>query len=274
VKRSKEYLNLRNKMTNSKTIIFIHGLHENAHSWTNWKPFFENLGYLCYTPNYPYHEGKAVELRQNPNTLLANVRMRDVVSHYTEFIDSLADKTPPILIGHSMGGLIVQKLIQAQKGSLGVCITSASPRGVLSFKWSFIKSNIGTINPLKGNSLFCGSRDWFHYAICNTLTRQESDAIYENAVIPESRNIPRSSRGIDGKIDFKIPHAPLLFVSAEKDHIIPISLNIKNVKSYKDKNSITEFKEFKGRSHSICVQSGWEEVAQFIEDWILKNING
>jgi pimeloyl-ACP methyl ester carboxylesterase len=257
-------------MTKSKTIVFIHGLHENGDSWKSWKLFFEKLGYVCYTPNYPFHDGVPSELRQKPNRNLAKIRMSDVVEHYSKFIESL-ENVMPILIGHSMGGLIVQKLIEAEKGSSGVCITSASPKGVLSFKWSFIKSNLGVINPFKGNSIYCGTKEWFHYAICNTLTRQESDEIYEKAVVPESRNIPRSSRFHDGVIDFNKPHKPLLFISAEKDHIIPISLNIKNVAAYKDQQSITDFKEFKGRSHSLCVQKGWEEVAQFIENWLIKN---
>lgn len=153
---------------------------------------------------------------------------------------------------------------------MGICITSASPPGVLSLQWSFIKSNIGVINPLKGNSIYCGTKEWFHYAICNTLTRMQSDQIYEKAIVPESRNIPRSSRFSDGKIDFTKPHKPLLFVSAEKDHIIPISLTRKNVKAYTDRESVTDFKEFKGRSHCICVQDDWEEVAGFIEAWIRK----
>ncbi|HEU4496133.1 MAG TPA: alpha/beta hydrolase [Flavobacterium sp.] len=260
-------------MTNLKTIVFIHGLHENAHSWSSWKLFFEELGYVCHTPDYPYHEGAPTQLRQNPNRLLSKITLDDVVQHYTKFIDKLEGGLP-ILIGHSMGGLIVQKLIQNQKGSLGVCITSAPPRGIFSFKWSFIKSNLGTVNPLKGNSLFCGTKDWYHYAICNTLTREQSDAIYEEAVVPESRNIPRSSRWKDGKIDFLKPHKPLLFISAEKDHIIPISLNVKNFNAYKDQNSIKDYKEFKGRSHSLCASDGWQEVAQFIEKWLLKNTGG
>ena len=254
-------------MSNPKTIVFVHGLHENADSWIEWKRYFENSGYLCHAPDYPYHDGIPSSLRQHPSAHLGNIRMRDVVKHYADFIDQLEDKCP-ILIGHSMGGLIVQKLIQEQKGSLGICISSASPKGVLTFKWSFVKSNIGVINPFKGNSLYCATRDWFHYAICNTLTRRESDEIYEKAVVPESRNIPRSSRLNDGKIDFTKSHKPLLFISAEKDHIIPVGLNKKNVAAYKDKSSITAFKEFKGRSHSICIQSGWQEVASYIEEWI------
>jgi len=257
-------------MINSKEIIFIHGLHENAHTWKEWKLFFENLGYKCHAQDYPYHQGAPSVLRQNSNQQLRKIRLNDVVNHYANYIESLNNNSP-ILVGHSMGGLIVQKLIQMGKGSLGVCITSASPKGVLSLKWSFIRSNIEVINPFKGNSLFCGTREWFHYAICNTLTREQSDKIYETAVVPESRNIPRSSRLTDGKIDFNRPHRPLLFVSAERDNIIPVSLTIKNVKAYKDKTSIIDFKEFKERSHSICFQHGWQEVAQFIHEWVIKN---
>ncbi len=254
-------------MANSTTIVFIHGLHENGHCWNEWLLFFEELGYVCHSPHYPYHEGIPAELRQNPAKSLAKLRLNDVVEHYAAFIARQCIGLP-ILIGHSMGGLVVQKLLQAGKGAAGICITSASPKGVLSLKWSFIRSNIGVINPLRGNSIYCAGKEWFHYAICNTLTRQQSDEIYEKAVVPESRNIPRSSRFSDGYIDFSKPHKPLLFVSAENDHIIPISLNRKNVKAYKDSESRTDFIAFKDRSHSICVQSGWQEVAGYIATWI------
>lgn len=254
---------------NAKTIVFVHGLHENAGSWKEWKLFFENLGYTCYAPDYPYHDGIPALLRKTPYKDLANINLKDVVEHYSQFIAELGE--PPVLIGHSMGGLVVQKLIQAQKGSSGICVASASPKGIWSFKWSFIKSNFGVVNPLKGNNLYCGTREWFHYAICNTLTRQQSDEIYETALVPESRNIPRSSRLKDGYIDFNRPHKPLLFISAEHDHIIPVSLNIKNVKAYKDRDSVIDIKVFKGRSHIICVQDGWQEVAGYVADWISKN---
>lgn len=254
-------------MNKLKIILFIHGLHENAHCWAQWELYFQKLGYNCYTIDYPYHKGTAEELRNKPNKSLSTIRLKDVTQHYANYIDRLKINRP-ILIGHSMGGLIVQKLIQEKKGSLGICITSAPPKGIFSFKWSFIKSNLGIVNPLRGNSLYCGTKRWFHYAICNTLTREESDEIYHRAVIPESRNIPRSSRFNDGEIDFNSPHSPLLFIGAEKDNIVPKKLNIKNSKAYKHKESIIEYKEFKGKSHSICVQNGWEQVAEYIENWI------
>ncbi len=250
-----------------KTLVFIHGLHENARSWSAWEAYFEQRGYVCHAPNYPYHDSLPADLRANPDRRLSTIRLNDVVAHYAAFLDALADKQP-VLVGHSMGGLVVQKLIQARKGAAGVCLASASPKGVVSFAWSYLKANLVTVNPLRGDSLYLGSKAWFHYAIANTLSRAQSDAMYEEAVVPESRNIPRSSQDADGRIDFRQSHNPLLFVSAEHDHIIPLSLNVKNFKAYRDPNSRRDFKEFKGHSHSLCVQPGWEEIAEFVRGWV------
>jgi pimeloyl-ACP methyl ester carboxylesterase len=253
-----------------KEIVFVHGLHENANSWLTWITYFENAGYKCYAPSYPYHEGVPADLRKNPVEQLRNLGLSDVVAHYKRFIS--IQSLNPILIGHSMGGLVVQKLLQENIGRMAVCITSAAPKGIWSFKWSHIRSNLGTVNPLMGNSLFCGSKNWFHYAICNTLTREVSDEMYEKAVVPESRKIARTSRLKDGFIDFSKPHRPLLFIGAEQDHIIPISLNRKNFSAYKDTAGKKTFKEFKGRSHSICVQDNWQEVAAYTQNWIAENL--
>lgn len=251
-------------------IIFIHGLSENAHSWGHWVTYFEKLGYNCHAPNYPYHDGEPAELRQYTNPALGKIKFADVVERYKKYITE-HNLQSAILIGHSMGGLIVQKLMEAQLGSKGVCITSAPPQGIFTTKWSFIKANLPTINPFKGSSLFLGSKAWFHYGIANALSQAESDIAYDKVMVPESRNIPRSSTGKQGAINFKQPHKPLLFIGAELDHIVPIVLNRKNHKAYKDPNSICDFKEFKGRCHYICAQQGWEEVAQYVADWVGKH---
>ena len=167
-----------------------------------------------------------------------------------------------------MGGLAVQKLISMNKGFAGVSIDPAPPKGLNSFKWSFLKANLPTINPLKGNSVFLPGLEWFHYAFCNTMTIEQTQKAYNDYVVPESRNIARSSIRDDGKIDFKKPHNPLLIIAGEKDNIVPSSLNKKNYMAYKDKNSRTDFHEFGGRSHYICGQLQWEEVAGFVALWL------
>ena len=68
-------------------------------------------------------------------------------------------------------------------------------------------------------------------------------------------------------IDFKKPHAPILFVGGASDNIFPPDLTKTIAKKYKDPNSRVDIKIFKGKSHFICGQSGWEEVADFILNW-------
>lgn len=256
--------------TKTNSIVFIHGLFMNPDSWGPWISYFENAGYSCYAPAYAYHEGRPADLRAHINPGLGKLDFGQVIEKLTAFIDSLHEK--PVLIGHSMGGLAVQKLIEMNKGAAGICIDPAPPAGIFSFKWSFLKANLPTINPLKGNSPCLPSVKWFHYAFCNTMTLEQTAREYEKFVVPESRNIPRSSTGKAGKIDFKKPHNPLLIIAGEKDHIIPSSLNKKNFDAYKDKSSRTDFKEFAGRTHYICGQQNWEEVAGYITNWI-KSLN-
>jgi len=253
-------------METSKTIVFIHGLFQNPESWMEWKKYFELKGYTCYTPAYPFHEGRPSELRKNIDPKLGTLTFGQVVNGLANFINTLPEK--PILVGHSMGGLAVQKLIGMNVGVAGICIDSAPPIGIFSLKWSFLKANLPTINPLKGNSVCVPSVEWFHYAFCNTMTMEQTQIEYDNFVVPESRNIPRSGTMKDGKIDFKKPHNPLLFIAGEKDHIIPSSLNKQNYNAYKDKNSKIDFKEFADRTHYICGQKNWEEVAEYVYRWV------
>ncbi len=251
----------------SKTIVFIHGMFQNPASWESWEKYFGARGYQCYAPAYPFHEGNPEDLRKNISQELGTLTLGRVVSSLTQFINGLPEK--PILVGHSMGGLAVQKLLEMDKGCAAIAIDPAPPKGITSFRWSFLKANFPTINPLRGNSPCLPSVEWFHYAFCNTMTMEDTQTEYNKFVVPESRNVPRSSTKNDGTIDFKRPHRPLLIIAGEKDHIIPASLNKKNYEAYTDKNSKTDFKEFSGRTHYICGQTGWQEVAQYVDDWII-----
>lgn len=256
-------------MSKSKTIVFTHGLFVNPKSWENWKTYFESNGYTCYNPANPHHEGNPSDLRENISTNLSNVGFEDVVMNVANFIDTLTEK--PIVIGHSLGGLTVMKLIELGKAAAGISIDGAAPKNILP-PFQTVKTMFPVINFLKGNSVFQTNKEWFHQAFCNTLTKAESNKVFEEIAVPESRNIPRHTLYKSfAKIDFTKPHQPLLFIGGEKDNIIPPALTKKIATSYKDNNSITNYKIFERRSHYICGQDGWQDVADYTLDW-LKNI--
>ncbi len=258
------------KQINSKTIVFIHGLFMNDKTWDQWKVFFEQAGYTCHAPAHPKHQGEPANLRKFPPKGLAEVEFQDWITNLEKFIDGLPEK--PILIGHSFGGLTAQKLVASGRAEAAILISSAPPKGTITFKPSFFKANNKVISPLKGKTIFNPEEDqykkWFHFAIANTLTREESDRYFERYAVPESRQTPRASLKKVTKIDTKKPHVPLLFLGGIEDVIVPNVLVRKTIKKYTDPQSIVDSKFFEAKDHFICGSPGWEEVAQYSLDWL------
>jgi len=252
----------------TKHIVFIHGLFVNPKSWIQWKAFFESKGFTCHTPANPYHSGEPSELREHFNPLLGKVTLEEEVNNIIGVIDNLPEK--PILIGHSLGGLVVQKLLSLDKAIAGVCIDGVPPKGIFTLKWSFWESNFPVLNYFKGDTVFEPNKEWFHYAFAHLMKREESDLVFDELVVPESRNVPRGTLGDYAAVDFNKPHHPLLFIAGEMDHIVPAALNLENFHAYTDPSSIKEYVEFQGRTHYICGMTGWEEVADFTLNWIEK----
>ena len=239
---------------------------QNAKSWNKWVNYFTSKGYNCIAESWPLHEGEPKDLRDNVPANLGDLRLQEVIDKYAEIID--AKDANVILIGHSVGGLIVQSLVNSGRGSAGVCINSVAPNKMLSLDWGFFRNSVAIANPLKGDEPFFMTADEFYENFCNTLTLEESDAFYEQTAVHDSRNILRDCMMETGEIDFKKTNKPLLFIGAEKDEIIPPELNEKNAKAYKD--GLAEFVQYPDRGHFICGQPGWEEIAGYTEQWLSK----
>ena len=149
----------------------------------------------------------------------------------------------------------------------GVAIDSAPPMGVLTTRWSFLKSNWPHITPfVSQQNPIQMSFPRFQYTFVNGMPLSEQRLVYDRYVVPESRRVPRDS--LLAKIDFKQPHPPLLLIAGSADHLIPASLNRTNYERYKSSSSKIAFKEFAGRTHFIVGQKGWEEVAEYIIEWL------
>ncbi len=252
----------------TKTIVLIHGMFMTPLCWEKWIPYYEAKGYRVIAPAWPGREQPVEALRKNhPDSALAKLNLGDVVDHMMRVFKSLDEK--PVIIGHSMGGLVVQLLLQRDLALAGVAIDPAPPAGVFTTAWSFVKSNFPAINPFMLSQPVEMSFKHFQYAFVNTLSEAEQSAAYDRYVVPESRGVPTSSLGAAGKVDFKKAHPPLLITAGEKDHIIPTSLNRSNYKKYQG-SSVTDFKEFEGRDHFIIGEKGWEEVADYSLAWLEK----
>jgi len=253
----------------SKTIILIHGMFMTPLCWEKWIPYYEAKGYRIFAPAWPGRDKSVEELNAaHPDPELAKLKLNHTVDHMAAFIKGLDEK--PAVIGHSMGGLVVQLLLQRDVALVaGIAIDPAPPAGVFTTKWSFVKSNFPAINPFLLNQPVQMTFEHFQYAFVNTLPVDEQRAAYDRYVVPESRGVPTSSLGAAGKVDFSRPRRPLLITAGEKDHIIPAPLNRSNYNKYKGP-SVTDFKQFAGRDHFLIGSRGWQEIADYCLEWLGK----
>lgn len=249
-------------MSDHPPILFVHGMFMNSSSWSGWREFFAARGHATHAPQWPYRDGEPEALRAEPSKELPSLRLEDIVGLYRRAIAEMPE--PPILIGHSMGGLVVQILLQEGGVRAGVAIDSVPPAGVSTAKWSFLRSNLPVI--LKRRRPFVPSKSWFRYAFAHTLDEAELERVWRTYAVPESGQVARDSTSDLAKIDPTADRPPLLMVAGELDHIIPVSLVRDNHAFYQ--GPPTEYREFAGRTHWICGQEGWQEVAQSVSAWL------
>ncbi|HZY42081.1 MAG TPA: alpha/beta hydrolase [Anaerolineae bacterium] len=261
-------------MTN-KIIVFVHGAWVTPLCWNNFKGYFESRGYECVAPAWPYKDRSIDELRRNPYPAFGRLGLIEIVDHYDKIIRALA--APPILIGHSYGGLFVQMLLDRGLGAAGVAIDSAPPKGVLPFYPSVIKANFGVLSTPGGwRKVVRMSFAQFQYAFVNALPEADQRAAYDQYVVPETGRVFFQSAfsmfNNATTVNFKNSRrAPLLLIAGGADHITPPAMNRVNFAKYKNSGAVTDYKEFAGRCHWIIAQPGWEEVASYSEDWLKRH---
>ncbi|NVO31836.1 alpha/beta hydrolase [Hymenobacter lapidiphilus] len=251
------------------TIVFITGAVVTSACWNNWKTFFEGEGYTCYAPAWPHKEAPAAELRrQHPHSPIAQNGLADVLQVYTDFIAQLPAK--PIVIGHSFGGLIVQLLLQQNAVVAGVAIESAPPLGVVVANWSLFRSALpmlGLFSSLK--TTFLPTFAQWQYAIANGLPLADQQKYYDQLAAPESKKLVRGALSLGARVDFRRPHAPLLFLAGGADRIMPAALNRANHRRYRHAASVTDYHELPGRCHAMLGQATWRADAGWVRDWLM-----
>ena len=252
----------------SREVMFIHGMFVTPNSWGQWRPMFEKAGYKVSAPAWPLHDVPMARTKDAAHRLaIGQLGLEQVLNHYREILKTKTVK--PVLIGHSMGGLIAQKLLQEGLAHSAVAIDSVAPNGMLFVSWSFLKSQWPVLNPFKdGATPVVLTREEFAYALANQQSDEMISASFASQIIPESRKVAKDTLTDAGVIDLTKPRGPLLMIAGEKDHIIPAAMNYKNFELYRNTPGYTEFRMFEGRDHWGIAGAGWEELAAATLAWI------
>jgi pimeloyl-ACP methyl ester carboxylesterase len=257
-------------MKPASSIVFITGTFLSNNCWDEWRSYFETKGYKCFGPPWPNKDATPEELRnRSTDDAIALNTITSLSEHFAAIVNSLPEK--PILIGHSLGGIVVQLLLQRQLGVAGVVIHSYPPQGALRFRLSFLKVIWQTM------MLFSTSRQTYmmpflkwKYIMANGMDSELQKQLFYKYAIPESKRIMRDLFTCRTKIDFKKIDTPVLFLAGSEDKLIRATINYNNYKKYESNESVTDYKNFKGRNHLFFEHPKWKEEADFILYWLLQ----
>lgn len=258
------------------TVVLIHGLWMTALSWERWTAHYQERGYRVIARSWPGLDGDIEELRRDPSAI-AGLGITEIVDHYEAIIRGL--DRPPIIMGHSFGGLMTQILLDRGLGAAGVAIASAPVKGVLLLPFSTLKSSFHILrNPLNNHRATALTEEQFHYAFTNLLSEAESKQVFDRYAVPGPDHLlfqaglanfnPHAATTVDFHNDTR---APLLLIAGDKDHISPTSVVKANFNLYRKSKAVTDYQEFTNRSHYILGQDGWQEVADAALDWAVRN---
>ncbi len=247
------------------TIVMIHGMMTGAWCWDKYKEFFETRGYRCIVPVLRYHD---MDPPGKPDSRLGATSLLDYVRDLEREIGQMAE--PPVLLGHSMGGLLAQILGSQGLARALVLLAPAAPAGILPVSNSVVKSFFVMLSQMKcWRGSFRISFQAAVYAMLHRLPASEQKDVYSRMVYESGRaalemafwfmDPCRASR-----VDVQKIKCPVLVIAGKDDKIIPASVIKKVACKYKQ---VVTYEEF-DHTHWIIGEPGWEIIAGYVDKWL------
>ena len=257
------------------TIVLVHGFWVTPRSWEHWIERYEGKGFRVFAPAYPGFEVEVEALNADP-TPIERVTVPAIMGRLEAVVGEL--ESPPIIIGHSAGGVFTQILLDHGFGAAGVAINSAPTEGVKRIPLSQVRASFPVLkNPANRHKAVGLTFEQWSYTFTNGLPEEEGRRLYERYHVPASGEVFWGSALANihpGKDETWVNYdneerAPLLFISGSHDHLMPPSIQRSNAKHWND-SVITEVKEFEG-PHLLPASPGWEKVADYALEWALEH---
>jgi len=247
-----------NPKTKDNDILFVHGMWAGSWMWENYMHYFSSQGYDCY----------ALNLRGRPGSIPVYDRGKISINDYVSDVKTVVDTlTNPIIIGHSMGGLLTQKVAELSNPAAVVLIGPAPPAGILMIGgWIHLAMGIFySIDIMMGHSIL-PNLFFIRHLLMNNIPENLQDEIYEK-LIPESSRAAHEILFPGVSVDAYQISCPMLVIASQHDLATPMSTIHRIVDKY-----TCDLKTYSKYGHLIIAESGWETPAQDIAEWLDTNI--
>jgi pimeloyl-ACP methyl ester carboxylesterase len=245
----------------SPPLLFIHGSCHAAWCWNEYfLPYFAENGFSAHALSLRGHGAS------DGAEKLKWVSVSDYLDDIFQVVSTLSET--PVLIGHSLGGLLVQKYLEKHAAPAGILLASSPSEGML---WSGIKVQIK--NPWLFTKVFFKQDFSLLYNTPESAGKFlfSADADKEKVALYSSRIGKESFRGAM-EMTYNLPKPgkikpPLLVLGAENDAILSPSKVEKTARAYN-----ADCKIFPDMAHDMMLERGWQKVADFMIDWLEKKL--
>lgn len=263
----------REESATTTPVVFIHGLWIHSASWKPWIDRFAEAGYAPVAPGWP-GDSATVELTRANADQVADRGIAEITQHYADLIAGLPSK--PVVIGHSFGGLIAQKLLADGQAAAAIAIDPGQIKGVKGVALAQVRTGLPVLrkpgNKKRAVSL---TKKQFAYSFGNTLATKESDALFDWWSIPgpgrvlfEGTSANRDDASPAAVDTTRSDRGPLLFIAGGKDHTTPQKVVVGAHALYRNSDAVTDLEVFPDRGHSLVFDHGWQDVADRALSWL------
>ena len=250
-------------MGSKPPVIMIHGGFCGPWAWDDFAARFRDAGYKVETPALRHHDGG------KPPQALATTSLADYAADLKKLIAET--KAPPILVGHSLGGLLAQMLAARCEIAAAILLAPSAP-------WGVPPSTLFEIGVAQGLMLRVGFWSMilepnFDIAAAHSLDRfpkEQRREIFEKFV-PESGRAAFEVLhwGLDmaraSEVDVRKVDCPLLFLAGSEDRLSPRGTVERAAALYKDR---AQFEIVPDMSHWLIGEPGWEAVCDRCLTWL------
>lgn len=255
----------------SKPVLFIHGAFATNIIWAKFVPLFKQAGYECFTPTlFP-----DLRMHRHPPHALSKMSLQDMVDEASELAHEITEDTgqKPIIIGHSMGGLITQKLTEMGLSNKSVFITPAAPGDCFNEGIQMGLSFIGELKLKRPGFSYKIDDLSLDFLALNKIPEKERLAIhktmvYESGLALENIVNPYADENKTGIIDENKINVPTLTIGSFHDRTCIIPLVRKIGEKYARIGG--EYIEYPDNAHMITMEPNAEDVAKDILNWLAK----
>ncbi|RAK52713.1 alpha/beta hydrolase [Phenylobacterium deserti] len=251
-----------------KTVVLVHGAWVTTRSWDTFRRPFERAGYRVLTPTWPGLEGlSAAQVRRHLPVGFGSLSLGRIVDHLEAYIQALPQ--PPLLVGHSFGGLLVQKLLDRGCGAAGVAINPAPIAGIVPGPTT-LAAVLPALARWRGWSRpYAHTRGSFGRQYANTAPHDLVSRFFNEAVIPTpGRILHQAATWLGTGIDPRRRTQPLLITGSEADRLVTPHLSRAAYAIQRRAPGLTDFSFYDGLSHLLIAEPGYERVARDVIGWL------